>query len=195
MFFVRVCDGCGGRTVGACAGCSAGIGSVGMPVVDGVHVGFVYEELVRHFIIGLKYRNHRDNARILVDALLGRVGPLPEVDVITWVPTTRRRARRRGVDHAELLARRLGRRLGVPVRSVLVKTSTEPQTGRSRRQRLIGPTFVTRSLHPGLRVMVIDDVITTGTSLARARSALLAAGASNVVLVAVAATPAPDSRG
>ena len=166
-----------------------------MPVVDGVHVGFAYEGPVRNHIIGLKYRNHRDNVRILIDALLGRVGPLPEVDVITWVPTTRRRARDRGIDHAELLARRLGRRLGVPVRSLLVKTSTEPQTGRTRRQRMIGPTFVSRSLRPGVRVLVIDDVVTTGTSLARARSTLLAAGASNVVLVSVAATPAPDSRG
>lgn len=195
MFFVRECDGCGGRAAGVCAGCSADIESVGVPEVDGVHVGFVYEGPVRHFIIGLKYRNHRDNARILVDALLRRVGPLPEVDVITWVPTTRRRARHRGVDHAELLARRLGRRLRVPLRACLLKTSTEPQTGRSRRQRMIGPTFVTRSLRPGLRVMVIDDVVTTGTSLDRARSALLLAGASSVVLVAVAATPAPDSRG
>jgi competence protein ComFC len=169
--------------------------AVGRPLVEGVHVGLVYEGLVKRFIIGLKYRNHRDNVRILVDALLRRVGPLPEVDVITWVPTTRRRVRHRGIDHAELLARRLGRRLGVPVRACLVKTSSEPQTGRTRRQRLTGPTFVTRSLRKGVRVMVVDDVVTTGTSLDRARTALLASGASSVVLVAVAATPAPNSRG
>lgn len=197
VFFVRVCDGCGRRvaSANACAGCEDGIEAVGRPLVEGVHVGFIYEGLVKHFIIGLKYRNHRDNVRLLIDALLQRVGPLPEVDVITWVPTTRRRVRRRGIDHAELLARRLGRRLRVPVRACLVKTSSEPQTGRTRRQRLIGPTFVTRSLRKGVRVMVVDDVVTTGTSLDRARTALLASGASSVVLVAVAATPAPNSRG
>lgn len=197
MFLARTCDGCGCRIAGAsaCTRCIDAIETVGRPVVDGVHVGFVYDGLVRRLIIGLKYRNHRGNARILIDALLARVGPLPPVDVITWVPTTRSRARRRGVDHAELLARRVGHRVGVPVRACLIKTSVEPQTGRTRIQRMVGPTFVTRSVRRGMRVMVVDDVVTTGTSMGRARTALRAAGASSVVCVAVAATPAPDSRG
>jgi predicted amidophosphoribosyltransferase len=195
MFFVRVCDGCGRRVSGACDGCARALAALDRPSVRGAHVGFAYEGVVRQLIIGLKYRNHRDNARLLVDALLARVGPLPEVDVVTWVPTTRLRVRRRGVDHAELLARRMGRRLGVAVQRNLVKTSAEPQTGRTRRQRMVGPTFVPRSMRPGMRVMVVDDVVTTGTSLDRARVALVAAGASCVVCVAVAATPAPDSGG
>lgn len=197
MFLARICDGCGRRITSAssCVVCDASLAAIGTPMVDGVHVGFVYEGVVRSLIIGLKYRNHRGNARILIDAVLERVGPLPRVDVITWVPTTRSRARGRGVDHAELLARRLGRRLGAPVRSCLIKTSVEPQTGRTRMQRMVGPTFVTRSLRPGVRVMVVDDVVTTGTSLGCARSALIAAGAVSVVCVVVAATPAPDSRG
>lgn len=195
MFFVRECDGCGRRTSGVCTDCARAVAAVGRPVVNGVHVGFVYEGVVRRMIIGLKYRNHRQNARLLVDALLVRIGPLPAVDVVTWVPTTRLRARRRGVDHAELLAHRVGRHLGIAVRRSLVKTSTEPQTGRTRRQRMVGPTFVTRSMRPGIRVMVVDDVVTTGTSLDRAQAALVAAGASRVVCVAVAATPAPDSGG
>lgn len=197
MFFARTCDGCGRRVAGVspCATCSDGLSAISRPSVDGVHVGFAYEGLARNLVIGMKYRNHRGNARILVDALLARVGPLPPVDVITWVPTTRSRARRRGVDHAELLARRVGHRVGAPVRACLIKTSVEPQTGRTRMQRMVGPTFVTRSVRRGMRVMVVDDVVTTGTSMDRARSALRAAGASSVVCVAVAATPAPDSRG
>lgn len=193
MFFVHVCDGCGARSTKSCARCVGVLETLEKPSVD--YAGFVYEGLVRELIIGLKYRNHRSNARVLVDALLTRMDGLASVDVVTWVPTTRSRVRKRGVDHAELLARWVGRRLGVPVRGLLVKTSRDAQTGRSRRQRMVGPTFVVSPLRNQPRIMVVDDVVTTGTSMRRARASLVAAGARLVVCVAVAATPAPKNSG
>jgi predicted amidophosphoribosyltransferase len=158
-------------------------------------VGFVYEGVIRNLIIGLKYRNRRDNARQLVDMTIARLEALPQADVITWVPTTRRRARQRGGDQAEALARWLGKRTQVPVRGLLVKTSREAQTGRSRSERLDGPAIVARPLHHAQRVIVVDDVVTTGATFDRVRAALRAAGATEVVCVAIAATPAPVNTG
>ena len=191
MFFVRVCDGCGQRARGVCSACRHRLLSEPPPPPADVCAGFVYAGVARDLIVGLKYRNHRANARVLVEAMMLRVAPMPPVDVITWVPTTRRRARQRGIDQSELLARHVGQSMGLPVRRLLDKTSEEAQTGRTRRQRLQGPTFVARSLGAASRVMVVDDVVTTGASFRRARSVLLAAGATSVVCVAVAATPAP----
>lgn len=191
MFFAHVCDGCGERGRGTCDACMRRLLSEARPTGSAIWAGFVFSGMARELIIGLKYRNHRANARVLVDAVLQRLHPLPPVDVITWVPTTRLRQRQRGVDQSELLARRFGRHLRVPVRRLLHKTSDEVQTGRTRRQRLQGPTFVARPVGAATRVMVVDDVVTTGASFDRARAVLIAAGATSVVCVAVAATPAP----
>lgn len=191
MFFARVCDGCGARGRGTCDACMHKLRSEAQPTGSAIWAGFVFGGVARDLIIGLKYRNHRANARVLVDAVLQRLHPVPPVDVITWVPTTRQRQRQRGVDQSELLARCFGWRLRVPVRCLLHKTSIEVQTGRTRRQRLQGPTFVARPVGAATRVMVVDDVVTTGASFERARAVLIAAGAASVVCVAIAATPAP----
>ncbi len=195
MFFTRICDGCGMVGSGVCVVCIERIMASRQPHVGEVLAGFEYVGIVRELIIGLKYRNHRSNARVLADALVNRLEPLPSVDILTWLPTTRGRIRQRGVDHAELLARSLSRRTGIPARRLLYKTSYEAQTGRTRRQRLDGPTFVARPMRHGQKVMVVDDVVTTGASFDRARAALIAAGARGVTCVAIAATPVPGNTG
>ena len=158
----------------------------------------------RDLVTALKYRNDTAAVAVLADRLVNaisaehkdpRVQPNSRVvdfgfDVVTWAPTSARRRRRRGYDQSELLAHAVARRLGLPCRRLLVRDRSGHQTGRSRQERLQhGPVFTARPLRKPSRVLVIDDVVTTGSTLRAAGHALDLAGAAKVVLFAAAATP------
>lgn len=146
-----------------------------------------YEGTGRLLVTSLKYRNHRQAlARLAVPlALLADPSML---DVVTWAPTTRARRRARGFDQAELLAVAVARELHRPCRRLLDRLPGRSQTGQSLAVRSEGPSFAARPVG-GLRVLVVDDVVTTGSTLARAAVALQRAGAAAVHGLALARTP------
>lgn len=148
----------------------------------------------RDVVLGLKYRNRRRVARhlagLVVNAVVADIERPDRIDLVTWAPTSPARRRHRGFDQGELVARYVARQLRVPARRLLERSGHEPsQTGRTRRERLAGVSFRARPGLDGARVLVVDDVVTTGATLRSARRALAAAGASTVWLYAVAATP------
>ena len=109
------------------------------------------------------------------------------VDLVTWAPLHPRRKKRRGYDQAELLAQRVGGLTGLPVESTLEKhraTAVQSQTeGDEARKANVRGAY--RAL-PGLdltgkRVVLVDDVATSGATLAECAAALRAAGADCVV--------------
>jgi predicted amidophosphoribosyltransferase len=163
-------------------------------VGHGVHAAVPFTGRARKVVLGLKYRNRRQVARhlagLVVNAIVETGGHL-DVDIVTWAPTSDARRRSRGFDQGELVARHVARQLGVPCRRLLVR-SGQPgtQTGRSRVERLRGPEFVARPGLAGRRVIVVDDVVTTGATLRAAATALRQAGVDDPRLYAVAATPA-----
>ena len=146
-----------------------------------------YADSTRSVILALKNRNGRAIAGVLAADMATRlVGSQP--DIVTWAPTARSRLARRGYDPAELLARSLARRLGVPCRCLLRRAPhSGPQSGKNREARMEGPRFVGRAPAPPGRVLVVDDVITTGATLLAATDALLRAGARSVTCLAAAA--------
>jgi predicted amidophosphoribosyltransferase len=129
---------------------------------------------------------------------MAAVAPLPEqptaVVVVTWAPTSARRCRERGFDQAELLARAVARRLGVPCRGLLRRGPGPALTGRPWEARHGNVRF-----EPGRRsppqVLVVDDVVTTGTTLVAAAGALRGGGAGEVRGLAAAWTPPPGDPG
>jgi predicted amidophosphoribosyltransferase len=146
------------------------------------------QDLIR----SLKYRNQRGVVADLADRLVTSILADPDspiFDVVTWAPTSMLRHRQRGYDQSELLAKAVAERLGLRCRRLLYRDRSAPQTGRNRQERLDGPMFRARPLRHPCRVLVIDDVVTTGSTLRAAAHALDLAGASEVCLLAVAATP------
>ena len=191
---IKRCAGCSEPGPELCRRCRfVLVTSPPVLTASGVVAAMEFSGLARDLVVSLKFRNRRHLARHLAEQLSRRLDPTA-IDVITWAPTSRRRANRRGYDQAELLARALAARWRKPCRRMLYRSHGSAQTGQNRASRLQGPEFAARPLRHPPRVLVVDDVVTTGATLHAARAALLAAGAQSVVLASVAATPDPGNR-
>jgi ComF family protein len=198
MLLPRTCPLCHRRGPAPCGDCAATLDPApnlrAPPAVDTCRAVLAYEGAGRELVARLKYRN----ARASLSWLAGEMAMLVDrhdIDVVTWIPTTAARRRARGFDQAELLARDVSRRLRLPCRSLLVRTAGPPQTGRSGIQRHMGPSLATRRRASPHRVLLVDDVVTTGTTVDVASRVLKAAGTRHVTVVAAARTPLKRVRG
>ena len=153
-----------------------------------------YEGTVRDAILRFKFQDQPDYAgplgQILGSCIERRL--VGRFDRITWVPVSPRRRRQRGYDQAELLARSAADRLHAEAVSTLVKNRDNPaqsslEDAALRQQNVRGAYQVTDpALVRGARLLLIDDIITTGSTLDEAAGILRAAGAADVVAAALA---------
>jgi predicted amidophosphoribosyltransferase len=159
--------------------------------VDVCYAVLAYDGLGRDLVARLKYRNARTSVQWIVLQMAMLLDP-DCTEVITWVPTTTARRLDRGYDQAQLLARGLSRQLRRPCRPLLERAHGPPQTGRTGVERLAGPSLAVR---PGVRrrpprsVVLVDDVITTGTTITIAARELRASGVERILGLAAARTP------
>lgn len=155
-----------------------------------------YEGAVREALLRLKFQGMASAAEPLGE-LLARCAAQEfggEFDTVTWVPVSRRRLRSRGYDQARLLAQNACRHWGVkPVRLLKKTVDNLPQSGirdeAARRANVLG---VYDAVRPeaiiGRRILLVDDICTTGATLTECIRVLKAAGAEEVVCAAVALT-------
>ena len=117
-------------------------------------------------------------------------GILSQVDALTFVPVTAAAYRRRGFDHMELVAQALAERAGVSCCDALAKSGHADQRELAREERLAQSLGVYAVVAPeqvkGARLLLIDDVITTGATMKAAAPALVKAGATHVDVLALA---------
>jgi ComF family protein len=147
----------------------------GMQALGAYAYGGPLADAIRRY----KYGGRPDLAPALVSALVPALAELAGTyDVISFVPLHPRRLRARGFDQAGLLAHGAGRRLGVPVRTLLERTRvTEVQASLDRRARATNVRSAFRASATDASVLLLDDVRTTGATLAEAARALTDAGA------------------
>ncbi len=151
-----------------------------------------YEGALRELVILLKTGRRDELAWPLADVLVGgwRAAGWPAPDLVTAVPSPWIRRMRRGYNHAGLLAARFARRAGLPYRETLRRVRASHQVGRSRAERLrLSPAaFPPRATVAG-RVLLVDDVLTTGATAAACSISLSRAGAEEVYVLTLARTP------
>lgn len=196
LLFPIDCAGCGTEDRGLCDDCSARLRPEVTPrTIDGgslvVHTALRYESEVRRIVLAFKEEGRTDLARVLAfplgEAIRASLLEHPGA-VLVPVPSSREGYRRRGFDPVLWLLRRTGRRFErmlVPARTTAVQKSL----GRKERAENLRDAFVARRSARGRRVILVDDILTTGATLSEASRALSAAGGTVVGAATMAFTP------
>jgi len=187
-----LCDRCGQPAFGdlECRCCAAW-----PPGLARVRSGVWLDQSARRAVHQLKYEGWWRIAEAMAEAmrtldpLTGRVSLIP-------VPLGARRRRERGYNQSERIAAALGARLGLPVREDLLvrvrETPSQTALTPEARQANVAGAFAGRAVC-GLAVVLVDDVFTTGATLAEAGAALAMAGAARVAAVTFARAMEPVS--
>ena len=172
-----------------------------VPHIADLTAVWMYEGDVRRSIHRYKFTGARHYAAPYARLLAMRVRrDLPTAEIVTWVPISGKRLRQRGYDQVELLARAVGPELELPTESLLEKirdnrANSGLKTPAERRANVLG---VYRAVGPerfrGKRVLLLDDIVTTGATASECARVLLTAGAEEVIFAAVAAAGTTTSK-
>ncbi|HZN42609.1 MAG TPA: double zinc ribbon domain-containing protein [Actinomycetota bacterium] len=207
VLFPRSCAGCGAGPWPFCDSCANDLVPLGPPrcrrcgrpterdvdscrdcppaPITSARAAFAYRGPAKEAVHRLKFSGWRG----VGDALAGAVAALgpPPADAVTWVPLAPRRRAERGFDQAKVLARALARRLDLPAVAVVRRTTaTAPQARRSREERLRameGAFSRIPHVTAPARLLLVDDVLTTGATASACAAALVDAGATEIHLV------------
>jgi ComF family protein len=194
LVFPDRCVVCGGGGGLFCAACRERLrpypAEVPTPGLDAMAIAWIYDGAVRRAVHSMKYRRRRRVADALGDALAAAL-VAPPADALVPVPLHAERMAERGFNQAEELARRLGRRWGLPVCAAGLArardTGHQARLNRRERRDNVAGAFCWQG--PGqapARALLVDDVLTTGATLAACAEALRAAGTREVRAVALA---------
>jgi len=157
-----------------------------------------YDGAARQLVISLKDRCVEDAAIVLADGMydLVRQMQLPTNTVLTWVTMPERRRKRRAIDHGHVLCKALSDLCGLPVKQLLSRKGnphTQRGLNRERRLRNLEGTFLCDEKLTG-PVLLVDDVMTTGSTAALCTEALMKAGADRVYVITAAKANLADMR-
>ena len=172
---------------GRCALCRSGLRGF-----DAAYCFGFYEGTLRELIHLYKYGRIRTMARPLADLLAAALPLEQSFDAVTPVPLHWRKQWQRGFNQSELLARAVACRRGIPLVPALRRlryTQTQAGLSGTNRRRNVAAAFRCRSNArklAGRRVLLIDDVMTTGSTAAACARVLKQAGAAKVVLLTIA---------
>lgn len=180
----------------ACRSCAEGDHPYRRVVAAGLYHG-----PLRQALVALKFYGRADLAPLLGDLVAAAAAAPISADVVVAVPEHRSRRSQRDYNPAALLAAHVARSLGLPLcDGALVRTRAGRQRSRlsrRQRQRSAAKVFAASAAWQGqnLRVLLVDDVLTTGWTAGACARALLAAGAATVDVAVLAVSDYPVDRG
>lgn len=156
---------------------------------------YEYSGVVRGSLLRYKFNGASHYSELYGKLLAVRLFEhgIEDFDLVTWVPVSRRRKRRRGYDQAELLARSVARELSLPVTATLEKFVDNPpqsqKASASERQANVRGVYrvIDVSAVKDKQILIIDDIVTTGATLSECGCTLKIAGAASVHCGAFAA--------
>ncbi len=161
--------------------------------IDGIFSPFYYEGVVRETLLRYKFGKRQAKSRALADFMSKCIDENGiSCDIITWVPLSHRRKLRRGFDQAGMLAGFVAAERGIACKKLLKKIRNNPpqstrRDAREREKNVRGVYVCTDAqLVRGMRILLIDDIITTGSTVNEAAGVLKRAGASQVTALSVA---------
>lgn len=152
---------------------------------------YIYNKVSREMIHGIKYRNCISPISWIATQCLEKISE--EVEAIAWIPASQVQKAKRGYDQSKLLAEAISYKINVPYLKLIKRMDDTPQTQR-KENRHIGPNLVPSSKRQvlmavqGKKVLLLDDVITTGTSIKRGELVLKSCGVGSVQTLAIAIT-------
>lgn len=199
LLFPDRCAGCGKHGDLICSDCRAKLRPYPEdrfvpPMLDGASVAFIFEEPLQSAIHSLKYDRIRRMAAPLGDMLVEYLHRHPlDADAMIAVPLHAHRLAERGFNQSELLGRRIQEVSGIPLLTVgLVRcrdTAQQVQLSMAERQKNMRDAFLWQhTAPPPARVLLLDDVLTTGATLGACAQALRAAGTREVCGLALGRT-------
>ena len=203
LLFPPKCAFCGGllreEEDGICARCRSDLPWTGdrsgkCDFIRRYTAPFYYEGRVRQSLLAYKFEGRPARGavygRLIAEDLLRR--ETVDFDTVTWVPLSRRRERKRGYDQARLIAEAAAERLGKKALPLLekirdVKPQSRLRTEEARRANISG-CYRVRDIPgtEGRRILIVDDIVTTGATLSECARMLMLAGAEETLGAAVA---------
>lgn len=202
LLFPPKCAFCGKHDIhGVCSECEKALPYCAAPLHERPGIGkcvapLHYDGVVRDSLLRYKFHDGRGNAeaygQILAQAIAEQLGG--EFDVVTYVPVSKKRLRERGYDQTQLLARSVCRYWGVKPMALLCKVRDNPAQSslslqEERKANVLGVyEACNREKIIGARILLLDDILTTGSTLRECARVLREAGAANVLCATVAAS-------
>jgi ComF family protein len=158
----------------------------------GVVSPLCYKDTVRLALHRYKFRGFSGYAAVFAELMAQAVRDCRvEADVVTWVPCSFWRRWARGYDQSEKLAHAVAKKLGLPMEKLLrkkrnIKSQTKMPGGAARRVN-VRDAFTAVPAAREKRILLIDDIVTSGATLNECRSILCSSGAKTVVFCTAAA--------
>lgn len=202
--YPNVCPCCGNyidHNADFCAECKSAItpycGNHSINGADGFAAYCIYDENIKGAILGFKKDRCGNSYYAFACGIAEAVGKSPfagDADIIVPIPSSKKSMKERGYNQTELIAKELRFLLGIPYINILVKTKdtkVQKRLGMRERAENVSGAFTVSSKAPdlkGKRLLVIDDVCTTGSTLSEAAKVLKEAGAGKVYTATFAKT-------